>query len=248
VECYSYDVFGEPNRTSDVNNPYLFTGRRYDEETGLYYYRARYYAYDIGRFLQTDVVGYGAGLNIYEYVGNNPLNFVDPWGLCKEDTSQFDPWLMQLANGGQILVPPGFDLRENLRKASRMSPFEFYKHVNPGGKWDYKRLGSKHGEITHPEYEDLGNVNYGATGKAVGFPENTLLNEAGRAQQKGTGSGGNPSFIPLIPIGGIAPYGDEIGDQFAIKEGFEIHDALVTIEYRFGYHPEAPVRTVRVYP
>ena len=54
VETYSYDVFGEPNRTSDVNNPYLFTGRRYDPETALYYYRARYYAPDIGRFLQTD--------------------------------------------------------------------------------------------------------------------------------------------------------------------------------------------------
>jgi len=54
VERYSYDVFGEPNRTSDVNNPYMFTGRRYDDETGLYYYRARYYAYDIGRFLQPD--------------------------------------------------------------------------------------------------------------------------------------------------------------------------------------------------
>jgi hypothetical protein len=50
IERYSYDVFGEPNRTSDVNNPYLFTGRRYDPEGGLYYYRARYYAYDIGRF------------------------------------------------------------------------------------------------------------------------------------------------------------------------------------------------------
>ena len=45
VERYSYDVFGKPSNTSDVNNPYLFTGRRYDDETGLYYYRARYYDY-----------------------------------------------------------------------------------------------------------------------------------------------------------------------------------------------------------
>ncbi|MCJ7692058.1 MAG: hypothetical protein MUO22_01410, partial [Sedimentisphaerales bacterium] len=43
VESYSYDVFGQPDNTSDVNNPYMFTGRRYDDETGLYYYRARYY-------------------------------------------------------------------------------------------------------------------------------------------------------------------------------------------------------------
>lgn len=56
VETYSYDVFGEPSGVSDVNNPYLFTGRRYDSETDNYYYRARYYSPEIGRFLQTDLV------------------------------------------------------------------------------------------------------------------------------------------------------------------------------------------------
>jgi RHS repeat-associated protein len=81
VERYSYDVFSEPNRTSDANNPYLFTGRSYDTETGLYYYRARYYAYDIGRFLQTDPEGFLDGLNLYTYVGSNPLNWQEPYGL-----------------------------------------------------------------------------------------------------------------------------------------------------------------------
>jgi uncharacterized protein RhaS with RHS repeats len=54
VERYSYDVFGEPNRVSGVGNPYFFTGRQYDSESGLYYYRARCYNPEIGRFLQTD--------------------------------------------------------------------------------------------------------------------------------------------------------------------------------------------------
>jgi len=93
IKRYSYDVFGEPTikgpsdeprDTSDVNNPYMFTGRRYDTETGLYYYRLRYYAPDIGRFLQTDPIRYAAGLNLYTYVRNNPINWIDPWGLCKE--------------------------------------------------------------------------------------------------------------------------------------------------------------------
>ena len=81
IERYSHDVFGEPNRVSDVNNPYLFTGRRFDDETGLYYYRARYYSPEIGRFLQTDPLRYTKGLNLYTYCGNNPINLVDPWGL-----------------------------------------------------------------------------------------------------------------------------------------------------------------------
>jgi RHS repeat-associated protein len=78
---YSYDVFGEPNRVSGVGNSYMFTGRNYDSETGLYYYRARYYSPRIGRFLQPDPWGFVDGLNLYEYVRNNPVNFLDPLGL-----------------------------------------------------------------------------------------------------------------------------------------------------------------------
>ncbi|MBN2183612.1 MAG: hypothetical protein JW715_17015, partial [Sedimentisphaerales bacterium] len=64
-----------------IGNPYMFTGRRYDLETGLYYYRARYYNPNTGRFLQTDPVGYSDGINWYNYCGSNPLNFVDPSGM-----------------------------------------------------------------------------------------------------------------------------------------------------------------------
>jgi len=89
IERYSYDVFGEPNTTSTVGNPYMFTGRRLDTETHLYYYRARYYAYDIGRFLQTDPIGYRDGMNIYTYCVNNPLGCLDPSGFAS--VAIYDP-------------------------------------------------------------------------------------------------------------------------------------------------------------
>lgn len=98
IESYSYDVFGQPNTTSSVGNPYLFTGRRHNTETGLYYYRARYFDPYIGRFLQIDPIGYFGGVNIYTYVGNNPTNWIDPYGLCKVDDTrkpiedEFDWW------------------------------------------------------------------------------------------------------------------------------------------------------------
>jgi RHS repeat-associated protein len=67
----------------------MFTGREYDKETGLYYYRARYYNPQIGRFLQTDPVGYDAGMNWYAYCGNSPIGLTDPSGLWASYTFQW---------------------------------------------------------------------------------------------------------------------------------------------------------------
>jgi len=83
-ERYAYSPFGIMEERSGVGNPYLYTGREYDEETGLYYYRARHYDPQLGRFLQPDPLGYVADMNAYSYVGNAPANFVDPLGLAKQ--------------------------------------------------------------------------------------------------------------------------------------------------------------------
>jgi len=84
INTITYDSFG--NVLSQINaaagDRYLFTGREFDAETGLYYYRARYYDPATGRFVSQDPIGFDAGdANLYRYVGNAPTNATDPFGL-----------------------------------------------------------------------------------------------------------------------------------------------------------------------
>ena len=83
VNGYEYDSYGNFEVvTEGVPNPYTYTGREQDPESGLYYYRARYYDPTTGRFINEDPISYaGLDLNLYRYVSNNPVNGTDPGGL-----------------------------------------------------------------------------------------------------------------------------------------------------------------------
>jgi RHS repeat-associated protein len=82
-----YDPWGNSLQGSATSG-YAFTGREWDAETGLYYYRARYYDPKVGRFLSEDPIGFDSrDPNFYEYVRNNPVNMIDPtglWGIEKQ--------------------------------------------------------------------------------------------------------------------------------------------------------------------
>jgi RHS repeat-associated protein len=101
VERYAYDAYGTPSVTtgggapvppnawgtahSAIGNPYMFTGREFDEESGLFFYRARSYDAAKGRFLQRDPLEYLDGMNLYWYAKDNPVRYVDPTGTQTAD-------------------------------------------------------------------------------------------------------------------------------------------------------------------
>jgi RHS repeat-associated protein len=90
ANTYVYDSFGNlTNSSGTVTNPYQYTGRDYDPETGLRYYRAGYYDPASGRFISEDPIGFRAGINMFEYVHNNPTNSIDPSG---KQTAQKNPF------------------------------------------------------------------------------------------------------------------------------------------------------------
>ncbi|MFA6094298.1 MAG: DUF6531 domain-containing protein [Candidatus Paceibacterota bacterium] len=83
-----YEAYGR-NAFLTGNFPdYGYAGReRAKTIPGLYFYRARYYWPNLGRFIQRDPIGYAAGINLYAYVGNNPVNFNDPSGLSPQSAA-----------------------------------------------------------------------------------------------------------------------------------------------------------------
>ena len=79
VQINAYDAFGIP--AAGNSGRFGFTGQMWIAEIGSYSYRNRVYHPRLGRFLQTDPIRLAGGLNLYAYVGNDPVNWIDPWGL-----------------------------------------------------------------------------------------------------------------------------------------------------------------------
>jgi RHS repeat-associated protein len=133
---------GQANQaTDDQGNTSQYTARENDG-TGLYYYRARYYMPSCGRFISEDPIGTQGGINLYGYVGGDPINATDPMGLkpgdifCTIDAAaldairyinqqsidenrEFGGWIYRLWNGRYSYDEPTRGLEKELRMPRR---------------------------------------------------------------------------------------------------------------------------------
>jgi RHS repeat-associated protein len=130
VESQKYEAFGKAS--GSLSTRYGFTGREYDADTKLNYYRARWYDAEQGRFLSSDPIGFNAGENFYSYVGNSPLNFTDPFGLQPMNLSETETRrrLEQCKAMRELLRR---EAAEGSGPAAMMSSVTFNRGNNDGG-------------------------------------------------------------------------------------------------------------------
>jgi len=144
AQTYTYDSFGNATAsTGSLRNYFQYTGREFDTETNLYYYRARYYDPNSGRFLSEDPLRFLAGVDFFRYADNNPVFWRDASGLTPRSTPPI-----------AILVPslvvPGLKLEGNLNPLCQKG-----RNLAADGAMLEESIGTRIDEVvfysTHPD-------------------------------------------------------------------------------------------------
>ena len=245
VGHYRYDAFGntlEATGPRAAENPWRFSTK--ELHGGWYNFGYRFYAPDIGRWINRDPISEAGGVNLYGMVGNNPVNAVDahglaPRGVVSPTPTPLPPTSMPVpvvltnpftgklnykpldSAGIPLTMPTNVDIMANIISAQTQTPGNllwFKNQVGDSCPWDYKKV--------NPAFEDFGNFHYGVVGRAMGISRTRLLDEAGVAQIKGKTSKpgwGTPNNV--FGKSGTPPYGDDPKDQMMIKRGMDWYDA-----------------------
>jgi RHS repeat-associated protein len=156
ANSYTFDSFGNLTAsTGTLTNPFRYTGRDFDPETGIYEYRMRYYDPNVGRFLSEDPIGFDGGPDFYVYVRNSPVGLFDPSGLDAlsgdiQGLANIFPGSVPGPNGSLILPMSCGEARRILWAQGYQDrnswgyngPFSaFWNPVHHSGGWEWRTYG-----------------------------------------------------------------------------------------------------------
>ncbi|PZM81157.1 MAG: hypothetical protein DKT66_18200 [Candidatus Melainabacteria bacterium] len=201
-----YDAFGRvSSNLGNVSPTFQFASYFAHVRSSLNLTLRRAYSPNLGAWLSRDPLGQVISANDYSYVFENPISFVDSFGLFYG-----------------IPVPPNASVDANIKEAEG-HPRDLnwiYNQVRLGGPWDYKQRGK--------QYEAFGNFNYGAIAHAACLQLETALRAAGFANQAARPENnplGRGSFWihpkPYINAAGKFPFGDDYQDSWWIIQGYQ---------------------------